>query len=263
MKTPQLLLALVFSLVVGVEAQPRHIETIIAVNNENGDIAAVRFGLDSSATMGLDNGLEFAVPGFPPQPAGLQVFLAFKDNNMGVLSYTDYRPFPAGPVFVDTFALVLTPSSDASRGARLSFQWAWPLDPNIDSIVVTDGLGGVIKRIKFDSREHDTLTGNAVNLEQFLVRVYYNVKISAVDEHGETNGLVPSYVCTNGVLHLKELGVETADEYEYSLSATNGTTVLNGRHSSVIDLRDLSGGAYILQLKDRASTNRLFRILKY
>ncbi len=237
-------------------AQPNHIETIVSLKNENGNIASVRFGLDSTATYGLDPSLnEFAVPGFPPSPMQLQALLTFSDNGQGYAAYSDFRPFKDTPVFSDTFHLIMTPSTDNSRGNTIVFYWTYPLDSDIDSIVISDLLGGTIKRVVLDSRRADTISGAAWNLESYRIIAYYNlngaagaVNYSGNDESTPANGiLVPS----GGWIQRANLMLgENAVITSYRLYSTLGQVAGEGQTDGPIDCSQLTAGMYDLCLVD-------------
>ena len=156
-----------------VSATAQFIDINVTVRNEKGAYATVLLGFDEKATIGIDKDLgEFAIPGFPPTPAGLQAALIYRDNGQAVLAYRDYRPLPGSSPSRDTFLLTLTPATDESRGSSLIFTWAYPLRQGVDSIVVSDLFGGLLYKVKFDAREADTVRGNALNLENFRIIVY-------------------------------------------------------------------------------------------
>ncbi len=245
-------------------SQAKRVETIISLKNENGDIASVIFGLDSTATKGLDASLgEFAIPGFPPSPSGLQAFLTFEDSGSGVLSYKDYRPFRSTSSFNDTFQLVMTPSTDASRGSKIVFLWAYPTDPNIDSIIISDQLGGVIKRFKLDKREADTIKGNEQNLESYRIIVFYNIKVVSVDDEGTSLAQCEtSIVCRDGFAHLSNELLAEMSGTNAQLFNQGGQLIRTIEVKKQLDLQSLPSGVYFLQCNGANTATKTLRLLK-
>lgn len=156
---------------VAAQEQP-HIDLSFFVGDENRSIQ-LRCGIDSTATDGLDLQLgEYPIPGHPPD--GFHAAFEITTDNITDLSYTDVRPYPGSPTeqFVVEYSLNVTPKF-YGRGDLLIFSWEYPLPRGIDSVVVTDRLGGVLARVVFGWQRADTLRGTTAELERFLVRVYY------------------------------------------------------------------------------------------
>lgn len=231
----------------------QHTETNITLRNEKGAYATVLLGFDASATTGIDASLgEFAIPGFPPNPAGLQAALIYRDNGAAVLAYRDFRPYPGTIPSADTFTLMTTPASDLSRGNSLIFTWAYPLQKGIDSIVISDLFGGIVYKLKLDSREADTLSGNSMNLENFRIITYTSSLTSDVageEEGSSLTGNVPIAVAGEIlVLDENQIPDNGLDAY---ISDVQGRTHLTVINNGTIDLSELDRGVFAVTICDQ------------
>jgi hypothetical protein len=156
-------------------AQPKpHIELAFSIGDETKHIV-LRCGIDSLATEGLDLQLgEYPIPGHPPD--GFHAGWEITTDGITDLSYVDFRPYPdIAPQerFSVTYGLNVSPKF-YGRGDLLIIAWEYPLPRGIDSVVMTDRAGGAIARVVFGPQRADTIRGSAVELERFLVRVYYS-----------------------------------------------------------------------------------------
>ena len=244
MKTSLLALAIGVLFTQTVFAQ--HLETNITLRNEKGAYATVLLGYDKNATKGLDPSLgEFAIPGFPPYPAGLQAALAYKDNGLAVLSYRDFRPMPTSFPLQDSFSLITTPASDDSRGSSLIFTWAYPLTAGLDSVVISDLFGGIVYRCTLDAREADTVKGNALNLEAFRI-VLYSTKLTTAVSSDKFNDNVGSASQTPINLMSARLCIPEgiSDETTFLCTDVTGSSTIHVSHGRVLDLTALTAGVY-------------------
>jgi hypothetical protein len=236
-----------------VAAYAQHTETNITLRNEKGAYATVLLGFDAAATTGIDVSLgEFAIPGFPPNPAGLQAALIYRDNGSAVLAYRDFRPYPSSLPSADTFTLMTTPASDLSRGNLLIFTWAYPLQKGIDSIIISDLFGGIVYKLKLDAREADTLSGNAMNLENFRIISYTSSLTSDVaeeEEGGSLPGNAPIAVTGESmVLNGNQTLNNGLDAYIIDVQGRTHHTVLN---NGTIDLSGLDRGVFAVTICDQ------------
>jgi hypothetical protein len=234
-------------------AHAQRTETNITLRNEKGAYATVLLGFDAAATTGIDASLgEFAIPGFPPNPAGLQAALIYRDNGSAVLAYRDFRPYPSSLPSADTFTLMTTPASDLSRGNSLIFTWAYPLQKGIDSIIISDLFGGIVYKLKLDAREADTLGGNAMNLENFRIITYTSSLTSDVAGEGEGGNLPGNApIAITG----ESMVLDKNQILDYALDAflidvqgrTHHTFINNG----TIDLSGLDSGVFAVTVCDQ------------
>jgi hypothetical protein len=231
----------------------QHTETNITLRNEKGAYATVLLGFDAAATSGIDASLgEFAIPGFPPNPAGLQAALIYRDNGAAVLAYRDFRPYPSSLPSADTFTLMTTPASDLSRGNSLIFTWAYPLQKGIDSIIISDLFGGIVYKLKLDAREADTLSGNAMNLENFRIITYTSSLTSDVageGEGGSSAGNAPIAITGESmVLNGNQILDNGLDAYIIDVQGRTHHTVLN---NGTVDLSGLDRGVFAVTICDQ------------
>ncbi len=223
MKLRCLSVVLAFAVVtVAAQDQP-HIDFSFVVGDENRSIQ-LRCGIDSSATDGLDLQLgEYPIPGHPPD--GFHAAFEITTDNITDLSYTDIRPYPdsSAEQFVVEYSLNVTPKF-YGRGELLIFAWEYPLPRGIDSVVVTDRLGGVLARVVFGWQRADTLRGTTAELERFLVRVYYTPsRASSVDESSAHRALqivgeellVPLPISPTAVVLTSLTGKQRIPDYSY------------------------------------------------
>ncbi|MCX8051984.1 MAG: hypothetical protein N3B17_08855 [Chlorobi bacterium] len=165
-----------------VAQQKPHIELRFQISDELSNGIALRCGIDSAATDGLDLALgEYPLPGHPPD--GFHAAWEIVTDDLSDLSYTDFRPYPdtAGDHFAAHYDLNVSPQY--TRGQMLIFRWMYPLPRGIDSVVVTDRLGGQLVNLRFGSNGADTIAGNYAQLERFIVRVYYTPsRVTSVTE---------------------------------------------------------------------------------
>lgn len=179
-------LALMLMVAVAQAAQQQpHLELPFLIGDENQSIA-LRCGIDSMATDGLDLQLgEYPIPGHPPD--GFHAAWEITTDDITDLSYADFRPYPDTSTehFAVEYSLNVTPKF-SGRGDLLIFAWDYPLPRGIDSVVVTDRLGGVLARIAFGPQRTDTLRGTTAELERFTVRVHYTpARASSVEVPAE------------------------------------------------------------------------------
>ncbi|MCX7930660.1 MAG: hypothetical protein N2663_08085 [Chlorobi bacterium] len=201
-------------------AEQPHIELLFAIGDENKHIT-LRCGVDSNATNGLDVRLgEYPLPGHPPD--GFHAAWEVTTDNITDLSYTDFRPYPdtSTAQFAITYNLTVSPKF-SGRGDLLIVQWSSPLPRGIDSVVLTDRLGGALLRVRFDQRGSDTLTGSVVELERFHVHVYYSPsRAASVTQRNQT--LQP--IVANGYVLIPALDVSTIKSVEvFTLSGKRYT----------------------------------------
>ncbi|MFM7774858.1 MAG: hypothetical protein ACKO9V_08475 [Candidatus Kapaibacterium sp.] len=226
----------------------------VTVRNEKGAYATVLLGFDAKATSGIDNALgEFAIPGFPPTPAGLQAALVYRDNGQAVLAYRDYRPLPVASPSRDTFLLTLTPATDESRGSSIIFTWAYPLRQGVDSIVISDLFGGLLYRMRFDAREADTVRGNALNLENFRIIVYTSQLRTSVDGEDEECGMVNprAAIHVHGGQIIADITCEAPEYVVVSLCDMRGEVTIVDSQEGTFRFPDVTPGLYVIRYLDR------------
>ena len=230
------------------------IETTMSLTNERGNLISVHCGIDSGATDGIDEKLgEFAFPAHPP--GGLHCAYIISDSVGSVLSYRDLRKFPAEKQFMIEHTLSLSPFGDTTRGSTIMLTWHYPLNQNIDSIVVVDFFDGLIKKIKLDSREVDTLGGNASSLEKYHVRVYYN--LSSTNAESENKSASDGFLIQNKTLSF--LG----DDSPIECFATNvlGQNIYLPLDVKAINLSGLQVGCYVISVSFRNGCQKTIKYL--
>ncbi|MCS7001019.1 MAG: hypothetical protein NZ481_09125 [Candidatus Kapabacteria bacterium] len=150
-----------------------HIELRFWIHDEQSNGIQLRCGIDSAATEGLDIALgEYPMPGHPPD--GFHAAWIITSGTLTDLSYADFRPYPDSGTesFAVDYDLTLSPKF-SGRGDLLILRWQYPLPRGIDSVILIDRLGGRWVKLQFGPQGSDTIRGDAVQLERFIVRVFY------------------------------------------------------------------------------------------
>lgn len=240
-------LLLIMALVVTVTKAQSHIETRMTIKNESGKIFTLVFGLDTAATEAIDEKLgEIAAPSSHPND-GLHCAFVVLDAGDRVFSYKDFRPFRSQQVYIIEHEISIAPPGIV-RGHQLNFSWAYPLQANIDSIVVIDYFDGLIAKFKFSNDGSVNLSGNAGDLERFKVRVYYNFTPVSVTEEVTDNSVKLYPQPVEGNL----LYVASSDEYSnFVVLNLQGETMLSGATQRSIDVSSLASGVYQLRLEKK------------
>lgn len=181
-----------FWMITIVAAQERtRLEFSFLVSDENTRGILLRCGIDTAATDGLDPSLgEYPMPGHPPD--GFHAAWEIVTDGITDLSYTDFRPYPDSIIdhFVVDYSLNLSPKF-TGRGDLLIFRWHYPLPRGIDSVIITDRLGGQLVTLRLGAKSADTISGTYVQLERFTVRVFYSpANVLSTEEKQDTPCLV-------------------------------------------------------------------------
>lgn len=176
--------------IVAAQERPR-LEFSFLVSDENTRGILLRCGIDSAATEGLDPLLgEYPMPGHPPD--GFHAAWEIVTDGITDLSYTDFRPYPESVAshFAVDYSLNLSPKF-TGRGDLLIFQWTYPLPRGIDSVIITDRLGGQLVTLRLGAKGADTISGSYVQLERFIVRVFYSpASVLSIEEQHDTPCLI-------------------------------------------------------------------------
>lgn len=259
----RVVLAIILVLLSVCDSYSQQVEINVTLRNEKGAYATVLMGFDVKATLGIDKDLgEFAIPGFPPTPAGLQAALIYRDNGQAVLAYRDFRPIPSTFPSRDTFTLTTTPATDDSRGAMLIFTWAYPLRKGIDSVVISDLFGGILYRVKFDSREADTVRGNAMNLENFRIVVYSSqiqTDVRDMVTEGNTNANTSLLISPGTPVSL--VSDQFIDDVMVTLTNLEGVETVLEPTNDVVRFPNVAPGLYTLRVVSRTTLQCLSRRL--
>lgn len=259
----RVVLAIILVLFSVCDTYSQQVEINVTLRNEKGAYATVLMGFDEKATIGIDKNLgEFAIPGFPPTPAGLQAALIYRDNGQAVLAYRDFRPIPSIFPSRDTFTLTTTPATDDSRGAMLIFTWAYPLRKGIDSIVISDLFGGILYRVKFDAREADTVRGNAMNLENFRIVVYSaQIQTDVHDVVIDGNANVNTSMMISPGSPVSLVSDRFTNDMTVMLANLEGIEMVLEHTNGVVRFPNVAPGLYTLRVVDRTSLQCLSRRL--